>query len=183
MKGVVFTEFIEMVEDRLGPETADRIIEEARLASGGAYTAVGTYDYRELVALTRELSAATGQPGPELVREFGRHLFGRFAVAYPQFFAGVEDALSFLAGIEDHIHVEVHKLDPDAELPRFDCTRHGKDRLDLVYRSPRPFADFAEGLLVGCAEHFGEELEIAREAAGPGAVRFRVTREVSSLVC
>jgi len=183
MKGVVFTEFIEMVEDRFGPETADRIIEEARLASGGAYTAVGTYDYREFVALTAALSSATGQPGPDLVSEFGRHLFARFAVAFPQFFEEVEDALSFLTLIEDHIHVEVRKLYPDAELPRFDWTRHGKDRIDMVYRSPRPFEDFAHGLLVGCAEHFGEEHEISREAAGSGAVRFRVTRKAPSPAC
>jgi Haem-NO-binding len=51
MKGVVFTEFIEMVEDRFSPEMADRIIERAKLPSGGAYTTVGTYDHGEMIQL------------------------------------------------------------------------------------------------------------------------------------
>lgn len=44
MKGVVFTEFIEMVEGRFGLAMVDRIIEAAQLPSSGVYTAVGTYD-------------------------------------------------------------------------------------------------------------------------------------------
>jgi Haem-NO-binding len=51
MKGVVFTEFLEMVEDRFSPEMADRIIEGAELASGGVYTTVGTYDHGEMIQL------------------------------------------------------------------------------------------------------------------------------------
>ena len=35
MKGIVFTEFLEMVEDKFSPELADRIIEGAELPSGG----------------------------------------------------------------------------------------------------------------------------------------------------
>ena len=53
MKGVVFTEFLEMVEDRFSPEMADRIIEGAELASGGVYTTVGTYDHGEMIQLVR----------------------------------------------------------------------------------------------------------------------------------
>ena len=38
MKGVVFTEFLEMVEDIFSPDIADQIVEEADLPSGGVYT-------------------------------------------------------------------------------------------------------------------------------------------------
>ena len=41
MKGIIFTEFIEMVEDKFGFEVADNIITNSNLPSGGAYTAVG----------------------------------------------------------------------------------------------------------------------------------------------
>jgi len=41
MKGIVFTEFLEMVENKFSPELADRIIEGAEVPSGGVYTAVG----------------------------------------------------------------------------------------------------------------------------------------------
>ncbi|MCZ7680611.1 MAG: heme NO-binding domain-containing protein [Sandaracinaceae bacterium] len=62
MKGIVFTELLEMVEERYSLEVVDRIIERAELPSGGVYTAVGTYPHAEMGRLLRELSAATGAP-------------------------------------------------------------------------------------------------------------------------
>ena len=38
MKGIVFTEFLDMVEARFTPEVADRMITAAALPSDGAYT-------------------------------------------------------------------------------------------------------------------------------------------------
>lgn len=60
MKGIVFTEFIEMVENRFSADMMDDILDAANTASGGAYTAVGTYDHGEMVALVSALSAHTG---------------------------------------------------------------------------------------------------------------------------
>ncbi len=178
MKGVVFTEFIEMVESAFSPEVADRIIEETSLASGGAYTAVGTYDHDEIIQLVQALSQESGVSVPDLVRTFGQHLFGRLVTAYPQFLEGVESNLDFLERVEDVIHVEVRKLYPDAELPTFAFSRVNRDCLELDYRSPRPFADLAEGLILGCAEHFAEEIELQREPLTNGPethVRFTIT--------
>jgi len=41
MKGIVFGEFMEMVEATFGDETVDMMVEQNNLASGGVYTAVG----------------------------------------------------------------------------------------------------------------------------------------------
>ena len=49
MKGIVFTEFLEMVETKFGLETVDNIIENSDLKSEGIYTSVGTYDFNEMV--------------------------------------------------------------------------------------------------------------------------------------
>ncbi|MCB1772431.1 MAG: heme NO-binding domain-containing protein [Gammaproteobacteria bacterium] len=163
MKGIVFSEFNDMVEETFSPEILDRIIEKAALPSGGAYTSVGTYDHVELVSLVTHLSEETGIDAGELVRAFGKHLAGRFATQYPAFFNGVDGTLDFLETIEAHVHVEVRKLYPDAELPIFDTRRHDRDHLQMTYRSNRPFADLAEGLILGCAEHFNENLKISRE--------------------
>lgn len=163
MKGVVFTEFIEMVEDTFSYEVADHIIEASDLPSGGVYTSLGTYDHQEMVQLVTHLSAQTDVPVSDLVQAFGKHLFSRFVEGYPQFFAGVPTAFDFLKGIEEHIHVEVLKLYPDAQLPTFDCQNGTPGRLEMTYKSQRPFADLAEGLIVGCIEHFGENIEYVRE--------------------
>jgi hypothetical protein len=179
MKGVVFTEFLEMVEDRFSPEIADHIIEASDLPSGGAYTSIGTYDHTEMVQLVTQLSAATGTTVPVLIHAFGKYLFGRFVVLYPQVFEGVGSAYSLLERIDDTIHVEVLKLYPDAELPRFECVTPEPGRLTMIYRSRRGFADLAAGLIDGCIEHFGETIDVQREdlSGGQGTcVRFSLTR-------
>ncbi len=163
MKGVVFTEFIEMVEDRFGFELADRIIETSELASGGAYTSVGTYDHHELIALLTKLSEETKTPAPDLLKAFGHYLFGRFVQGYPQVFEGLDDAIQVLSQLDEIIHPEVRKLYPDAELPTFENHLLEPRGLEMVYRSPRPFGDLAEGLVHGCIEHFGNSLHVTRE--------------------
>ncbi len=44
MKGIVFTELIDMVEATFGEDMMDDVFDDCDLESGGAYTAVGTYD-------------------------------------------------------------------------------------------------------------------------------------------
>jgi hypothetical protein len=182
MKGVVFAEFLEMVEGHFSREVADHIILASDLPSGGAYTSIGTYDHTEMVQLVTQLSAATGTPVPVLMHTFGKYLFGRFCVLYPQLFEDVDSAYSLLEKVNGYIHVEVLKLYPDAELPRFDCIPSEPGRLTMIYRSTRGLADFAAGLIDGCIEHFGETIDVQREdlSGGRGTwVRFSLTQQES----
>ena len=165
MKGIVFTELIEMVESDLGIEIADRMIRDADTTNDGAYTAVGTYDHAELIRLVISLSHETEIPVPDLVRAFGKHLFRRFSELYPQFFAGCESSMDFLPMVESYIHVEVRKLYPDAELPTFE-SEYQDDVLRMTYRSKRPFADLAEGLIQACVDHFHDEIVVRRDDLG-----------------
>jgi hypothetical protein len=153
----------------------DRIIDKANPPSGGAYTAVGFYDHREMVALVGALGEATGRPVPDLIKTFGRHLFGRFVQVFPGFFQDVPDAFSFLSGIETRIHAEVLKLYPDAELPTFDYSQPAADTMVLDYKSRRPFADLAEGLLEGCIAHFGDRIALVRQDRPDADVQARFT--------
>ncbi len=165
MKGVVFSEFLEMVEDVFSADMVDDIIDACELSSGGAYTSLGTYDHDEMVQLVVQLSEQTGTPIPELLKSFGKHLFTRFVAGYPHFFKADDTTFKFLSRLEDTIHVEVKKLYPDAELPSF-VYEKSPGQLVMTYTSSRPFADLAEGLIRGCMAHFQEEIELAREDAG-----------------
>lgn len=163
MKGVVFTEFLEMIESKFGLELVDRLIESADLQTGGSYTSVGTYDYQELIQLVVKLSEEISTPVPALVQAFGSYLFERFTSSYPFALQGVEDAAGFLANVEDIIHVEVKKLYPDAELPTIDFHRINENDWRLNYNSTRPFADLCEGLIRACIEHFDDQGDLTRE--------------------
>jgi hypothetical protein len=183
MKGVVFTEFLEMVEEKFSPDMADRIIDGAKLESGGAYTAVGTYDHNEMIALVTCLSHETGAPASDLIRTFGEHLFERFHHLFPNYFEGIPSAFDFLRQVEDYIHIEVRKLYPEAELPSFVCETPRSDQLSMTYRSSRPFAALAEGLIRGCVAHYGEPIEVHIEDLSEGAgtaARFLLTRKVAA---
>ena len=48
MKGIVFTEFLDLVEERFGLEMVDAIISQSKLESKGVYTSIGTYSFSEL---------------------------------------------------------------------------------------------------------------------------------------
>jgi len=148
----------------------DELFDAVSLESGGAYTSVGTYDHGELIALVVELSRRTGVAVPALVHAFGKHLLKEFVARFPAFFE-VEHAFHFLEQVDSYIHVEVRKLYPDAELPRFTTERIGDNQLAMVYISERPFEDLAHGLIEGAFEHFGEAIEIERQSTADG-VRF-----------
>jgi hypothetical protein len=178
MKGVVFTEFLEMVESKFSADVADQILEESDLPSGGIYTTVGTYDHDEMVSLVEALGKHTGMSTPELLRAFGEYLFGRFEAGYPAFFESTNSALEFLSKVDDYIHVEVRKLYPDAELPSFDCHSPRSGCLEMTYKSTRPFATLAEGLIRGCIAHYGQAVDMEIEDLSDGAgtsVRFILT--------
>lgn len=163
MKGIVFTEFLEMVEDRFGFLVTDKVIENAQVESKGAYTAVGTYDHQEMVRLVNSLSQEVNLPVNELFILYGQHFFHILVKSYPRFFNNVPTAFDFLKSIEDHIHVEVLKLYPDAELPRFVIEENGHNRLYMTYYSSRKLYKFAQGLIEGCLQHYKEEASVELE--------------------
>lgn len=162
MKGVVFTEFFEMVEQTHGYDMVDNLIMDNELPSGGIYTTIGTYDHTEMVTLISDLSKKTDTSVPCLLHSFGKYLFGTFKKGYPMFFEIADNAFDFLESIEKYIHVEVKKLYPDAELPNFTTKRIGKNTLEMIYFSDRSMSDFALGLIEKTFEHYNEKATIKR---------------------
>ena len=163
MKGIVFTELIDMVEATFGVDMMDDVFDDCELESGGAYTAVGTYDHTELLEIVGVLSKHSNIPVKELVFKYGHHLFSRFYELMPVFFEKPNDAFEFLESVHGYIHVEVKKLYPDASLPSFDTVRESNNTLVMTYKSQCPFADFAHGLMQGCVDFYKENIVIEGE--------------------
>ncbi len=179
MKGIVFSELLNFVAEQFSPEMVDDIIDVSDLPSEGAYTAVGTYDHQEVVQLVSALSRFSGRPATDLVMSFGQHLFTVFAKGHPDCLTGMDSTFPFLVAVEKTIHVEVRKLYPDAELPRFQYECPDPNTMSMTYRSKRAFGDLAEGLIRGCIDHFADPITLEREELHPGdgtVVRFLLTR-------
>ena len=113
MKGMVFTEFLEMVEETFSVEVVDQIIEASALSSHGVYTAVGSYDHAELLQLVTHLSEITGSGVPDLIASVW-HLFGRFVAV--SIFRGGRLCLYISATGGKLYSYRSEKIYPDAEL-------------------------------------------------------------------
>lgn len=177
MKGIVFTELLSMAENTLGEDVMDDILDRLALSNGGAYTAVGFYPCSELQSIVGAISDHTGQATDRLQHAFGGWMLGRFAELYPQFFHGKTCALEMLESIEGEVHVEVAKLYPDAELPRFSTDRPAPDHLRMRYHSARPLAAFCHGLVEATVAHFGQRARIAVETPAPDRADFDIRLE------
>jgi hypothetical protein len=162
MKGIVFTEFLELVDEQFSPEICEQLIERSNLPSKGIYTSVGTYPHGEMAILVSNLATLTGIAQADLLKAFGRHMFAQFLEKFPSFFEGISSALEFLPRVDSFVHLEVKKLYPDAELPTFVSVIPNANQLDLFYESERHLPDLAEGLILACVEHFGDQVELIR---------------------
>ena len=168
MLGMVFTEFIELVEERFSPEVADQVLQDVAPANGGAYTAVGYYPHEDMVAMVTALAARTGAPVATLLHTFGEHLLKRFTEVHAPMFERFPNFFDMVAAIDGHIHVEVHKLYHEAKLPRFTVVDRQPGRILMFYESPRRLEVLAQGLLDAAARHYGEPSRITHaEATGP----------------
>ena len=179
MKGIVFTEFLDMVESRFGYETVDNIIENSELESKGVYTSVGTYHHSEIVQLLMNLSDSTKTDPMVLLKAFGEYLFDTFLKVYPQFFTEHDNAFDFLESIDSHIHVEVLKLYPDATLPKFITEKTENGKMKMLYKSERKMSALAEGLIEKSITHYKHPHSITKELiqSDGSEVLFVINRE------
>ncbi|ARV14414.1 heme NO-binding domain-containing protein [Polaribacter sp. SA4-12] len=163
MKGIVFTEFLDLVEDKFGLEMVDEIISQSNLESEGVYTAIGTYSFSEMLQLVTNLSGNTGISTDDLLLVYGEHFFSIIERSYPGLLATYNDPIEMLASIEDHIHVEVQKIYPKAELPTFIVEEKTENSIIMVYKSSRSMHHFGLGLMNKTFEHFNSSATIVLE--------------------
>jgi hypothetical protein len=157
VKGVVFNVLEQLVARDFGEDTWDALLDASEL--DGVYTSLGSYPDEHLVKLVSAASIALRMPADDVVLWFGRSALPLFAGRYPQLFEPHESTRSFVLTLNDIIHPEVRKLYPGADVPEFDFEPRG-EILVMGYRSPRKLCSFAEGLLLGAADHYSERLTI-----------------------
>lgn len=176
MKGIVFTEFLEMVERVFGFEVLDEIINESNLASGGIYTSVGTYDFIEMQSLIVKLSEKTKLSVDELLYAYGKTFFAVLEKNHKNIFNLYSGPLEMLASIENHIHVEVRKLYPGAELPTFRIIHQDDHSLEMMYYSDRSMYMFAKALMEKTFEHYhvNSRIDLEKIQEDGTQVRFKI---------
>ncbi|GAD89356.1 MULTISPECIES: heme NO-binding domain-containing protein [Vibrio] len=177
MKGIIFTEFLELVENHFGLEVLDQVLEMSK--DEGIYTSVGSYDHKDLVTLIVNLSKTSDIPAAHLQEVFGESVFKKLLATMPPAaaLAHSTNSFEFIRHVEDYIHVEVKKLYPDAVPPSFEFISETETELILNYKSARCMSHVCLGLIKGCANHFGQQLNIQMKPLNDSGseVRFNIT--------
>lgn len=167
MQGVVFNIIEDVVLTLYDADTWDDIIDDAGV--DGVYSSTGTYDDAEVLAIVAAASAKLGIDVPALLIVVGQHAFEGLTRRYPDLVGSEDNTVDFLQRVEDFIHPEVKKLYPTAILPKFAFESLPDGRTRMIYTSPRQLHFLAEGMLMGAAAHFGEDITIDRPDVAVGA--------------
>ena len=176
MKGLIFSELIRFMEEEQGTLFVEEVIAAADLPNDAAFSRIGDYPTAHALLLVGAASKLSGIPVAVLCEVFGTFLFHRFVVLYPDIMSSYSNAESMLEHVRAHIHEDMKVLYPDATPP--EVTADSQDGECVVeYRSHRPLAHIAFGLIRGCLEHYGENRQIewvSRSESGDAAT-FRIT--------
>lgn len=153
MKGIIFQALEELIEEHFGLELWDEMITTTNPASGGIYVSSGTYDDKELMDYVELLTKKMGKPSSEVIQFFGVHLFKKLIEVYPRSIENL-GLRKFLLQIESVVHVEVKKLYPHADVPKFICEEVGDNIIVMHYHSKKKLFALAHGLILGAAQYF-----------------------------
>lgn len=174
MRGFIFTELYELIEDKFGYEALDNIILASEVPNDGAYTATGNYPFDELLALVVALHEYSKLPIITLLEVFGEQLFSRLVSSHPEISINYS-LLDFLENVELHIHHEVQKLYPDAELPTFDIISKNDTNFTFYYNSKKQLHHLAKGLILGASKHFNTPVDIEMTLTDDQRALFSIT--------
>jgi len=115
----------------------------------------------------------------DLLYAYGKTFFAVLEKNHANIFSLYSGPLEMLASIENHIHVEVRKLYPGAELPTFRIIQQDDNSLEMMYYSDSSMYMFTKALMEQTFAHYHEnsriELEMVQENGTQ--VRFRIYKE------
>jgi len=156
MQGIIFNALEEFVLENADMEVWNSVIEDSKVPSGGAYTSGVSYDDAEIVALATSLCEKLGLPLVDGLRVFGEFLFGFLLSRGPIELKDYKTVQTLLTDLEDVIHRDVKRIQPDAYTPFLEYTAKTDSVGELIYRSKRQLCPVAEGLIQGAAKNFSQ---------------------------
>lgn len=173
--GVVFTTFLDLLDERFGMAVTEEVLDRCTLAGKGAYTAVGDYPYGDLLQMVDALQEVQDVPPGEILQELGLRLAQHARRTCPTAFEEGGTFMGFLDQLEERLHLEVLSLRDGQPLPvRVRSDDEGRPELSFT---AQPHLEYlAAGAVKGCADAFHQPIrtEVCHEP-GRNEVRLRIT--------
>ena len=93
--------------------------------------------------------------------------------SHPNLVDHYKDPMDLLASIENHIHVEVQKIYPDAQLPTFELEDRNDNKMVMVYKSDKALYMLGKGLMQETFKLFKTPVEINLEKLNEAGTEVR----------
>ena len=155
MHGLIFASLHDYATVRLGEERAAELWEDR------VFEPTETYDDAWFAAQLERLAAAIGESRADIERGFGSFAAqGTFAELFPGYYEESADTFAFLLGIEEKIHEVVRATIRGASPPMLHVRALSDLGVLVSYTSERGLCTLLEGLVLGTAEHYGEEVSV-----------------------
>lgn len=159
MKGMIFNLLENFIIDNFGDDVFEDILDASTLITQEPFVNAGLYPDQDFLELVSQACSKLNI-SPEIAsRKFGEYCFPRLAKMHANFIDKASSAREFIESVDGVVHVEVLKLYPGVDLPKFDYDDNNDNTLNIKYISKRKLCFFMEGLLIGCATYFGEKIE------------------------
>lgn len=160
MKGSIFTNLADMVEEECGLSIWQSALDACPLTKNGSYSAGGIYPDSELMCLVGQLQKRLDLPLDILLRHFGEYLFDRLLNGHRYLREKYGTAKEFLLAVDGEIHKDIEKLYPGTSFPFIRYQDNSANTLSVYYNSPRKLCFLAEGLIAGLAKSYHCEIAL-----------------------
>lgn len=159
MHGLVHSEFRDFVIRSLGADGWAAVLKDAGVEAS-VYWPTETYADADLLALVLEYSRRSHQRVQEVLTAFGQSYADAILRAYGAFVQPEWGTLELVLNTERIIHRAVRRQDLNATPPRLTVTRRNADEVSVIYTSERRMCAFGKGVILGVANHFGEQVSV-----------------------
>ncbi|PKQ63882.1 hypothetical protein BZG02_07655 [Labilibaculum filiforme] len=163
MKGIFFTEFLEMIEKDYGLSLAEKIISDLGVGNNGVYEAIADYPYNQFVEMCDLLSFELRISVSDVVKNFGEYLFSRLVILFRPSFAGNSNIFDFLGKMDEFMHGKIQENFMQVDIPHFRAIKINDSTFQMSFQTEKILVDLAIGLFMGCQRFFNEELTLSTE--------------------
>jgi hypothetical protein len=176
MYGMIHKAARDMAIARLGQSEWEAMIGGCGM-TGQHFITAEYYDDAMVLQLIDALGPRLGLEREDMLEEFGRHWI-RYAgsSSYARLIAMAGDSFEAFVENLDRMHASIKSTMPLARMPHFSLLSADARQVRVLYESERSgLAAFVRGILLACAERFGEDVEMAERPAEDG-IEFILTR-------
>lgn len=158
MKGTVVSTWIKTCRKLYGDGITNESLNKAGFNSDVMFSPLANVKDQDVKNFISNISRNMNKSYDDVWGEIGFDNISTFSKGYPAFFRP-KNAFKFLSSMND-VHQVVIKRFAGAKPPILDIVSLGGKKASLTYRSNRAMFTYFLGLIRGCADYYGEKIEI-----------------------